>query len=541
MPKGPLADSYAGAVALVVCALIPFLSLTAAVFPLAPVIGKSMGMSASTLDVVIAMSTAGYAVGTVLAIQLATHFPARRLLLVYVVAFVAAASLTAWAPNADVFAVGFVAQGLCTSLMLIAAVPPLVTGWPPKKMPYTGLIMNLCIFGAVAVGPTVGSIQAALGGWRPLFWGVAGVGVLALVFAVLTFEDTPPTNRDAPWDIVAMALAVVGCGAAFYGAGRLEASTGISPQSLVPLLAGAACVTVLVVNQYRKKRPLMPVKQLATVFPVTGITIAMCASAASFGLMELVLTVLEKKVSLTEMGLLFLPEFFAAVIMAVVFGALFRSRYTPILAFGGMAVLVAAAALLLDVTSAGNLVVALGTFLVGLGVGASVSPALFLAGFSLRSQEVQQVFALIELLRGVTAFLVAPILVFLIVPLGGTDTTAGISGAVWVCLVIALAGGLGAGAVFLLGGGHLQEPDLAHWQDGPAWSSRPLTPGLQGAGGRAVDGTGGATGRPPSPERARPPAQADVRRRPGTARRPRDHPTAHNSRVIAAQTARGRR
>jgi predicted MFS family arabinose efflux permease len=489
MRKGPLADSYPGAVALVVCALIPFLSLTAAVFPLAKVIARTIGMSTSTLDVVIAMSTAGYAVGTVMAIQLATRFPARRLLLAYVALFVVSASLTAWAPSADVFAAGFVAQGLCTSLMLIAAVPPLVTGWPPKKMPYTGLIMNLCIFGAVAVGPTVGSVQGALGGWRPLFWGVAGVGLLALVFAVLTFEDSPPTNPDAPWDLVAILLAVVGCSAAFYGAGRLEAATGVSAQSLVPLLAGAACVAVLVANQYRKRKPLMPVKQLATVFPVTGITIAMCASAASFGLMELVLTVLEKRVSLTHMGLLFLPEFLAAVVMAGVFGALFRSRFTPVLAFSGMGFLAAAAVLLLGVTSAGNLVIALGAFLIGLGVGASVSPALFLAGFSLPSREVQQVFALIELLRGVTAFLVAPLLIFLTVPLGGGNKAAGISDAVWICLGIVVAGGLGAGAVFLFGGGRLQEPDLEHWQEGPAWASRPLSPALAGSDGAAGAGS----------------------------------------------------
>ena len=39
-----------------------------------------------------------------------------------------AAALAAWAPSGPVFAAAFVAEGLCTSLMLIAAVPPLVTG-----------------------------------------------------------------------------------------------------------------------------------------------------------------------------------------------------------------------------------------------------------------------------------------------------------------------------------------------------------------------------------------------------------------------------
>lgn len=39
--RGPLADSYPAAVALVVCALVPFLLLTGAVLPLAPLLSKS--------------------------------------------------------------------------------------------------------------------------------------------------------------------------------------------------------------------------------------------------------------------------------------------------------------------------------------------------------------------------------------------------------------------------------------------------------------------------------------------------------------------
>jgi hypothetical protein len=65
--------------------------------------------------------------------------------------------------------------------------------------------------------------------------------------------------------------------------------------------------------------------------------------------------------------------------------------------------------------------VAAGSALIGLGVGAS-SPALFLAGFSLRSAQIQRLFALIELLRGVTAFLVAPILLYLATVIGSSMT-----------------------------------------------------------------------------------------------------------------------
>lgn len=101
--------------------------------------------------------------------------------------------------------------------------------------------MNLCVFGAVALGPTIGGVQAASGGWRPLFWGVAGTGALALLFSVLTFEDAPAQDRSAPWDIVAVALGGCGCAAAFFGAAQLQGGS-LKPVALAPLMAGAAMI-----------------------------------------------------------------------------------------------------------------------------------------------------------------------------------------------------------------------------------------------------------------------------------------------------------
>jgi MFS family permease len=468
--RGPLAGSYAAAVALVICALVPFLMLTAAVLPLSAAISKSLGLSKSAFDVTVGLSDAGYAFGTVLAVQFAVHLPRRRMLLGYVTTFVVAAVLAAWAPSSAVFAVAFVVEGLCTSLMLIAAVPPLVTGWPTAKMPWTASIMNLCVFGAVAAGPTVGGFQAAMGNWRSLFWVVAGVGVVALAFVLLTFEDEPADDRSAPWDFVALALSGFGCAAAFFGAVRLEAS-GPGPGSLVPLLAGVAMICALVVHQYRTRHPLMPVRQIATTFPVAGLVIVMFASSAAFGLMDLVLTALHNSATPAHVALEFLPEFGAAIVTAALFGVLFRTSFIPVLAVCGLVVLTAAAALLTGLATGGGAVVAVGSALIGLGVGASVSPALFMVGFSLRSAQIQRVFALVELLRGVTAFLVAPLLLYLATAIG-TSLAEGTRTAIWICLGIAAVGTITAVAVFTLGGSRLQTPDVERWNEAElAWAS----------------------------------------------------------------------
>lgn len=472
--RGPLAGSYPAAVALVVCALVPFLALAASLAPLTKLIASDLHLSRGALELTMGMSVAGYAVGTVISVQFAQHMHQRRMLLLYVTVFAVAAVVAAAAPTRGLFIAAFVLQGLCTSLMLIAAVPPLVIGFGADKIASTGVVMNLCIFGAVAAGPSIGSFSAAESDWRTLFWVVAGIAIAAWILALLTFEDAEPQDEDAPWDWAAMAMALAGCVAAFFGAAELEIQMHATAFALATLFVGLALVVAMVVHQYRKRDPLMPVGQLATTFPVVGILVALAASAAAFGLMDLCLTALEQR-DPTRVGLLFLPELAAAMLTAALFGAIFRTRFTPLYAIGGLVVLCASAAVLTGVATGGDLRIAIGTGLLGLGVGAAVSPGLFIAGFSLGSAQIQRVFALIELLRGVTAFLFGPVVLYLAGILA-PDTTAGIANAVWICFGVCVAGLVAAAFVFAAGGARLQRPDLDRWQEEgePAWDSPEL-------------------------------------------------------------------
>src|SRR6204780_5445379 len=221
MRQGPLAGRYAAVATMVMFALIPYLGLSAALGPLTPIIARQLHASLQTMSLSAGLANAAYAVGTVLAVQFAQHLPQRRMMVIYAVLLVIGSVLAASAQDAAMFIVGHVLQGLCTSLLLIAAVPPLALSFPPDKLRDTAVIMNMCIFGAVALGPFVGGLQAEDNAWRPLFWCVAAISVVALVLAVLTFDDAPPANPDSPRDLPAIALAAVGCVAAFFGASEL--------------------------------------------------------------------------------------------------------------------------------------------------------------------------------------------------------------------------------------------------------------------------------------------------------------------------------
>ena len=133
MRLGRLAGRYPAAAAMVVAALVPYLALSAALQPLTPLIARQLHMSLQTFSLGAGLANAGYAVGTVLAVQFAQHLPQRRMMVLYAALLVVGSILAAAAQDPAMFIVGRVLQGLCTSLLLIAAVPPLALGFGSRS------------------------------------------------------------------------------------------------------------------------------------------------------------------------------------------------------------------------------------------------------------------------------------------------------------------------------------------------------------------------------------------------------------------------
>ena len=479
--QGPLAGRYPAAAAMVMSALIPYLALSAAIGPVTPIIARQLHTSLQTLSLSSGMGNAAYAVGTVLAVQFAQHLRQRRMMVVYVVLLVLGSVLAASAQNAGMFIAGHVLQGLCTSLLLIAAVPPLALGFGAEKLRSTAVIMSMCIFGAVALGPVIGGLQANANAWRPLFWIVAGVSAAALVLSLLTFEDAPPADPSAPIDPVAIVLAGLGPVAAFYGASELLTHKFVEARTLAPLLGGLLAVVSLIVYEYRARRPLLTIRSmLRSTIPVAGIVIALFAAAASVSASALTASLLAEHHSALHVGLLYLPELGGAVLTAIVLGVVLETRGLQYLPLAGMAFLAAGIGVFrIQLPPTQGLALA-GSALTGIGLGATVAPALFSAGFSLPAANLQRVFAIVELMRAVAAFMIAPIFAHFAATVGG-NVTRGTGIALWIGLGLALGGGALAVVIYLLGGARPQTPDMEAFLggEGPGWYSPPLLGALR--------------------------------------------------------------
>ncbi len=476
MRQGPLAGRYPAVAAMVMLALIPFLALSASLEPITPYISASLHMSAQTMSLSSGLGNAAYAVGTVLAVQFAQHLPQRRMLVGYAALLVIGSVIAASAQNAGMYITGHVIQGLCTSMLLIAAVPPLAIGFPRSKLRLTAMIMNMCIFGAVALGPFIGGVQASAQAWRPLFWIVAAVSAAAFVMALLTFEDSPAANPDSPRDLPAIGLALVGCLAAFIGVSELTSHAFHDPQVILPLVGGLGAIVVLIVYQFRAKTPLLTVRPLLTsAIPVAGIVVALFAAAAAVSATALTASVLTENYSPLRIGVLYLPEVAGAVISAFAFGFVITRKAMVYLPLVGMIFLAAGILVFVIEVPSSQALTLLGSGLAGIGLGATVAPALFVAGFSMPSFTLQRVFAIVELLRAVAAFMVAPIFFYFAANIG-SNINEGTRVMLWVGLGIALGGALLGAVIFAVSGARPQTPDIDTFLSGvaPAWYSPPL-------------------------------------------------------------------
>ncbi|MEV6420991.1 MFS transporter [Streptomyces sp. NPDC051662] len=464
----PLAGRYPAAVALSLLALSPYLILTTATALMEPRIMGDIGATRFELQLASGMSNAAYAFGAVAAADLVQRVARRRIYLICEAGFVLSSVLALSAPNAGLFTAGVVLQGLFTGMLLVSALPPLVTGHPVERLATTGAVVSLGLFGMVAFGPLVGGLVGSLGGWRGLFAGLAALAAIGLTIGALTFEGNEPPARRARFDWTAIPLALATTTLPFFGVSWLTRGSFSDPAFSVPVVCGLICGVLLVGGQYRKTTPLMPVRPISNTLPVVGMANAMLVGACFTSLLELTEAFLTREAHYAPLrvGVLVTPQIVGVFVAAVLFRRLVSTRWTPHLALSGtISLAIGAGVLLTASTTNASAVVPVAALFLGFGAGAGVTPGLFLAGFSVPSAQIGPTFALVELLRSEAAFLVGPVLLHLALTIGLAE---GFHFVVAITLALTVIGALLLVGLYALGGARPEPPDLESWLSGPS-------------------------------------------------------------------------
>ncbi|HEY2037040.1 MAG TPA: MFS transporter [Steroidobacteraceae bacterium] len=485
--RRPFEGVYGVSLLTAILALIPYIIVTAAYTLFRQQVAQDIGAAPTGLEIINGLSTAGYAFGALLGGDLINRYQQRHLFLICEGLFILSCALAGAAGGVMTYGAGRVLQGFMTGLLLIIALPPVIQRFPARRMPTTAAAINIGFFGAVTVGPLLGGITAYGHAWRVFYAALGALGCLTWLLAFLTLPDADPPNPDMRFDFAAIALAAPATVLPFWAVGELTGPGFASPLFIAPLVLGLACFVALLLVEYHRKEPLAPVKQMWHTLPLVGTLAAMIGGAAFFTLLMLAQEYLLKveHASMLQAGLTFWPQVVGVIITATLLGLLLRTRLLPFLVLGGMLVLLGAGALLLTLQPGpgARTTVLAAAGLLGLGAGATVSPGLYLAAFSLPSRIVGRTFALVELVRSVADFILAPVTLGVARVASGAlqPSAAGLRFAIWLTLAVTAVLTLGGIALYLLGGVGLPRPDLVAWieHNRPAIGSPPLAQKLR--------------------------------------------------------------
>lgn len=473
--------NYPANLAVAIVALSPFIIVSTASMMYARQVQAGLGMGRFADQLIAGLAIAAYAFGALSGGDMVQRFRQRRLFLVAESAFVAACVLCALAPSPFLYGAGRILSGGATGVLLVTALPPVVREFPVEKLKITVRWVNIGFFGAVCAGPLVGGAVAALHGWR-WFYAILGlVGLINLVGAMLALPLRAPMNPKLRFDIWAVTLGLPAVALPFWAASELNGHGFLSALFILPLAAGLGCFAALLIVEYRQRAPLSPVRRMWSTIPVIGTLVAMFAGSVFVTFVELSqrlqLETLHRSPLVT--GALFSPLLAGVAVTAYLLGALLGTRFLPLLVLGGMLCLAGGGALLLRLGAGGSEgMVLAASVLLGLGAGATVSPGLYLAGLSLTSQIIGRVFALVELVRSLADYIIAPIILKVAAlssakpPLDWDGTREGLWVTFWLALGFTAAGTL----LWLAGRVGLPCPDLEAWlnKEQPAFHSPKL-------------------------------------------------------------------
>lgn len=462
----PLKGRYWFTVTLVLLALVPDLLLSTAMTLLRTPIVAALHTTVPAFNLGETFSNAGWAFGAVLAADFFQRFGQRRPLLIYEAVFVLGSILGAVAPDVRFLIAGRILQGTATGMLLVAALPPLITMYPVARLTSTAAVTGLSLFGAVAAGPLLAGYVAYTGAWRWFFAAMALLGLLGFIVQFLAVEPKPAPNPGLRFDLPGIALTALGAGLTFAGVGGLSTYPWTSRGVWLPTALGLLAIVILLVLEYNVEDGLMPVKLLANTFPVIGIVSAIIAGLVFTGLTELFLLYVQRVGGASPLltGLVFWPALVSAVAASLLFGRLFNTRYVLVLPLAGMLALLAVAWIMTTLTihmERGELFWI--AFLLGAGAGLTVSPGLFIAGLSVAPTMVGRAFSVIEMLRLAGAFALVPAFVYFaeIFGMAPQKLVLGMHIVFWVSVGLMVVTLASTTVLFFLGGARLHAPDLS--------------------------------------------------------------------------------
>ncbi|MCO5318582.1 MAG: DHA2 family efflux MFS transporter permease subunit [Microthrixaceae bacterium] len=313
--------------------------------------------------------------------SLSDSYGRRRAFVLGIALFSVASLVCGIAPSLAVLNIARGLQGIGAAVVNVASLALVGAAYPEPaaKARAVGLWTGIAAIG-IAVGPTVGGFLTEQFSWRAVFIVNPVVGLLTVVLTYAFVSESASSTRHS-FDIVGQLMFIVGVGAVTFALVEAPQYGFGSPLIVGSLVLSVAVLVVFVRFELRSSDPMMDVRVFGDI-AYTGAILTMLASLfAAYGSL-LVITQYFQNVrdfSPERAGLLMLSFSLPAMVFAPIAGRLagrFGGRRP---ALGGLA-LVTLGSVTLAVSAGRNVALTCaGLFLLGCGVGLSVSPATAMA------------------------------------------------------------------------------------------------------------------------------------------------------------------
>ena len=284
------------------------------------------------------------------------------------------------------------AQGVFGALLAPSALALLATTFtdPAERNKAFG-VFGAIAGGGSAIGLLLGGMLTQAISWRAtLFINLAIAIPVALAASMLLVNQRPP-KRPA-LDLPGTITGPLGLFALVYGVSNAEVHSWTAPLTIISLAAAVALVAAFIAIESRVAEPLLPLEIVSDRARGSSYLALAAAGAASFGVFLFLTYFLQRTLgySPTTTGLAFLPLTAALIVSSTITNIKLRPRFGPRpLIATGMLLGAGAIAWLAQLTpsSSYGAHVLPALVLLGLGLGATFTPAIFTATQRVTQQE----------------------------------------------------------------------------------------------------------------------------------------------------------
>jgi EmrB/QacA subfamily drug resistance transporter len=271
--------------------------------------------------------------------------------------------------------IGFrVLQGLGGGMIMPVGQAILARAAGPQQMGRVMSIIGVPLLLGPVVGPVIGGVLVSGASWRWIFFVNLPVGAAALALALRLLPDTP--RRPTKLDLRGLVLLSGGIAVFLYGLAKVG-DGGTAP--LATMAAGLALVAAFCWHALRARQPLLDIRLLRRRGFAAGAAANLMLGIALFGvalLLPLYLEIIRSRTPL-QTGLLLIPQGLGAALAMPAAGALTdRIGARPVVTGGIVVALAGLAGYTQIAATTAYWYLAAALLLIGIGMGATITPAM---------------------------------------------------------------------------------------------------------------------------------------------------------------------